>query len=414
MELIFWKRIIFLERILYGMYWERGFNAFNSLFFLIVVTRINGLEQAGMFTLAYSTSCIIYVIGIYAGRIYQVTEADNTINDREFILNRLISTLLMIILILIFIILKKYDIFKAMVFFLLTLTKALEAFSDVIYGILQKKEKLEIAGKSLFFKSLISIIVFIILDIITKNLIISIIGIIIVNIIMLIMFDFYYCKKNIDDIRIINKVHIIKIFKYGFFTFAITFLGMYILNSPKYAIDNFLENDFQTIFGIIVMPATVVSLVAQFLIHPYLNQLYDFYTKKELKEFNKLIFKLIVIVIMFGLLASIAAFLIGTQALGLVYGIDLTEYKTALAIIIVSATLYTIGTIYSSALTTVRATFSQFIIYILVSCYAFIASNFFIAKFYLNGAIFAYFSIMLIQSLLYVIYSNFKLKKVFK
>ena len=63
------------------------FNAFNSLFFLIIVTRINGTNDAGIFTLAYSTACILYVIGVYAGRIFQVTEREN-INNKEYIVNR--------------------------------------------------------------------------------------------------------------------------------------------------------------------------------------------------------------------------------------------------------------------------------------------------------------------------------------
>ena len=56
-----------------------GLNAFNSLFFMIIVTRLNGVDQAGIFTIAFSTACIIYFVGVYAGRIYQVTELNKEI-----------------------------------------------------------------------------------------------------------------------------------------------------------------------------------------------------------------------------------------------------------------------------------------------------------------------------------------------
>ena len=68
--------------------------------------------------------------------------------------------------------------------------KALEAFSDVLYGILQKNDRLEIVGKSFFMKALFSVILFFIIDYITKNMITSTISIILVNIIILIVFDF--------------------------------------------------------------------------------------------------------------------------------------------------------------------------------------------------------------------------------
>ena len=124
-----------------------GFNAFNSLFFMIIVTRINGIDNAGIFTLAFSTACIIYVIGIYAGRIYQVSEPDKNITDKDYIVNRIITTIIMIIAIVVFVLLKKYGIFKSTVFILLTTYKAIEAFSEVFYGILQKHEKLDIVVK---------------------------------------------------------------------------------------------------------------------------------------------------------------------------------------------------------------------------------------------------------------------------
>ena len=60
-----------------------GVNAFNSLFLMIIVTRINGVSLAGMFTFAFSTATLFNVIGVYAGRVYQVTDKDK-FNDKEY------------------------------------------------------------------------------------------------------------------------------------------------------------------------------------------------------------------------------------------------------------------------------------------------------------------------------------------
>ncbi|MBR0351171.1 MAG: hypothetical protein IJH76_05105 [Clostridia bacterium] len=225
-----------------------GINAFNSLFFMIAVTRINGIENAGVFTIGYATACIIYVIGIYAGRIYQVTEPDKSITNKEYIINRIITVALMNILVLAFCLIRKYDAYKTIIFLLLTFYKSLEAFSEVIYGILQKNEKLEIVGKSLFIKSIVSICAFIVVDIISKNVILSIISAIIIWIIIIILFDLKKSKTHIDYSKKVNWKNVLKIFRFGFTTFAIAFLGLYILNAPKYSIDTYLGNDIQTIF----------------------------------------------------------------------------------------------------------------------------------------------------------------------
>lgn len=391
-----------------------GFNAFNSLFFMIIATRVNGVDDAGVFTIAFSTACILYAIGLYAGRVYQVTELNKNITDKDFIINRLITCFSMIIFLILFCVVRNYDIEKSIIFLLLTIYKALEAFSDVVYGVLQKNDKLDIVGKSLFGKSLISIILFLVIDILTKNMIISIISMIIACILIIIFYDFRKTYSYIDLKIKIDWHNVLNILKKGFFVFAISFLGMYVVNAPKYSIDSFLTNDYQTIFGIIVMPATIMSLIAQFLIHPYLNKILEFYKTKNLKGLEKVLLKIIGIILLFGIIATILGYVIGTQVLGLIYGLDLSMYKVSLAIIIISATLYTIGTVCSSILTTVRETFSQFIIYLGVSIFAFIISATLTKFLGINGSIIAYFFIMTSQCLAYFIYTKLKLKKIFK
>lgn len=391
-----------------------GFNAFNSLFFMIIVTRINGIDEAGIFTIAFSTACILYAIGLYAGRIYQVTELNKKISDIDFIMSRLITNILMIVFLVIFCFFKRYNTEKFIVFLLLTLYKALEAFSDVIYGVLQKNDKLDIVGKSLFSKSLMSIVIFLIIDMIFKNMILSIMSMIAICVLIMFFYDFKKVYKYINFKSKVVMKNVFDILKKGFFTFAISFLGMYVLNAPKYSIDTYLADNYQTIFGIIVMPATVIGLMAQFLIHPYLNKFVFLYENRDLAKLKKLLLKLISVIIIFGIISTVAAYLLGTQVLGIVYGLDLSEYKMGLAIIIVSAILYAMGTIYSSILTTVRETSSQFIIYVAVSIFAGVLSSIFTKYGGIDGAIMAYLMIMALQSVCYTVYTNIKLKVVFK
>ena len=201
-----------------------GLNAFNSLFFMIIVTRINGFDSAGIFTLAFSTACILYAVGIYAGRVYQVTELNKEISDNDFIVNRIITTLLMIILVAVFCTFKHYELQKAVIFLLLTIYKSLDAFCDVLYGILQKNEQLDIVGKSLTMKSIISIMIFLITDIVTKNLLLSILILVIAFIFITVEYDFRKVYKYIDFKVKANMKNVLNILKKGFFIFKISFL----------------------------------------------------------------------------------------------------------------------------------------------------------------------------------------------
>ncbi len=177
-------------------------NAFNSLLFAIIVTRINGIYDAGIFTYSFATACILYVVGIYFGRTYQVTDISKENSDTDYIYNKIITSIFMIIISIVFCIIKRYDAYKSTIFILLSTFKAIEALSEVIYGIIQKKGKLEKVGKSFTIKAMVSLLVFVIVDTTTRNLIYSCISICIVNLFIL----FTYDLKNMKKLQI-TKTH---------------------------------------------------------------------------------------------------------------------------------------------------------------------------------------------------------------
>lgn len=374
-----------------------GFNAFNSLFFMIIATRINGIEDAGIFTLAYSTACILYMFGIYAGRIYQVTENDKKITDKDYILNRIISCSIIFVLIVLFVLIKGYDTYKASIFIILAIYKALEAFSDVFFGILQKNNRLDKVGKSCFIKAILSVVLFTITNILTKNLMLACASIVITYILIILVYDFREARKfmNNEPKEKAEFKNAINIFKDGFFPFAISFIGVYITNAQKYSIDSFLTEEVQAIFGIIIMPATIMGLLANLLIHPYLNEIFDLYKAKEYKKIKKILYKIILAILVIGLICTIVGYFLGAPVLGFIYGIDLSNYSIQLAIILIAATFYTMAGIISPILITMRCNFIQFIIYVGIAIFEMILSNVMVNKFGIDGAVYAYLITMI-------------------
>lgn len=390
-------------------------NAFNSLFFMIIVTRINGLKDSGVFTLAFSLACLFCFIGNYEGRVFQVTDVKQDFSNKEYILHRISSCILMMVTVLIYCLIMKYDAYKMSVTFALCFMKCCEVFSDVFYGVLQKNDNLELVGKSMFFKSIASILVFVVFDIVTKNLLLSCFGLDLIWLVVLFLYDIPKTKKLILKEEKISLTNIIKLYKDGFFSFSILFLGVYLVNAQKYALDGVVVESLQAIFGIVLMPATIISLACQYLLQPILNTIANLYALGQKKEFNILIFKSSLLVIAFGLVCIIGAYLLGIPVLNILYGVDISDYKLCLILIILGAIFYSLSTLVSAALTTIRYTFVQFIVYSLTSLFALFVSKLFIIKFSLIGASFAYLLCMFIQFLLYLfIYIYIMRKQEFK
>ena len=361
-------------------------NSFNSLFFLIVVSRINGLNDAGIFSLAFSTALLLYTIGLYSGRMFQVTDIENKIKDKDYIFSKVISCSLMIVLGLGFVIIRGYDIYKALVMLLLVIYKATEAFSDTLYAVLQKNEKLYQSGQSMALKSIIGIICFVVVDFIAKNLIIASLTIVLVNLIIMLVFDYPRVRKYIPKNTKVNIENVKDIFKKEFFVFINSFLSNYILNAPKYAIDNFMQEADQAKFGYIIMPATVISLFSQFILMPYTNRIREMYANNKIKELKHNIRKIIGIVILFGILAIVVAYLIGIPVLEFIYNTQLSEYRLDLVIILFAYILYAISYINLVVLTTARKTFIQFLVYGFTAAVTLVTSNIFVSQMGIRGA----------------------------
>ena len=181
-----------------------GLSSILSLVLMIIVTRINGTDIAGIFTVNYATSLILYSMSLYSGRTFQITENNKNITDKDFIIQRIICILIVIFIMIIFGIIRKYDLIKFIILILLCVTKVIEALSDVFHGILQKNKRLDIVGKSLLSRATMTILIFAIVDYYTKNIVLSIISMIIINLCTLFFVDMNY-YKNYREKKLYNK-----------------------------------------------------------------------------------------------------------------------------------------------------------------------------------------------------------------
>lgn len=378
-------------------------NAFTSLVFMIIVTRINGTNIAGIFTFSFSLACLFQVISNYSGRTFQVTNNDSKIKDSDFVYNRITSCIIMAIFLIIYLIIKEYDAYKNMMIILFAIYRIIESLAEVMYGIIQKNNELYKVGISLFLKGSLGTIVFLLVDYFTNNILMTLVFLIFTCIIITILYDyknfnFFYSKNNYD-----SKVNI-KLFKLGIFVFGFTFLTQYILNAPKYTIDDYLPNEMQTIYGIISMPASFIVLCSQFVIQPLLVKFSELIKNSKYRDLFKLSLKTILIIILLGFTAIVAAYFLGIPILNLIYGVKLNDYLIPLLIIIVGATFFSISFAILTILTAMRKTFAQIIFYIICSLVVMFLSKYMVLKYSIIGGTISYATTMILLCIMYLIY----------
>jgi len=374
----------------------------TSLFYTMILSRFSDINSVGIFSFGFSFACMMVTLASFGGRTYQVTDTKDEIKTSTYILTRYITVLVTFILVIIFLLFKNYSTEKNIIIVLLCTFKFFEEISDVYYGIIQKKKKLYKVGIYQFVKSLINLLLFIISILIIKKLIISVILITINNIIFSLFLERNDAKKEKTWKLEIDKKEIIKLLKINLYICLYTFLSAYLVSSPKYAIDTYLTNEIQAIFNMLIMPATLMLLIGGFIINPILVDIAEIYDKKEIKRLKIIIKKVIFLLFVLGLFGIIGTYLLGTNILGIIYGIDFSEYKIQLVIIIIGATIYTLTTILGTIFITMRKIKIQVIIAIICSFFSYFISNVMVNKYGLDGGVYSYLFTMLFRFICYI------------
>lgn len=375
-------------------------NSFNSLFFMIVINHINLKSEAGVFTYAYSLICLFFILATFYNRVYQISKSDK-FSSKDFILYRVLSSILTVIIVFLFSIMNGYNLFKLSVIMLICLFRMIEAISDAVYGVLQYKGYLYKSGISLSLKGLIGLIGFTLVDYFTKSITLALVSLIILNL----AFFYFYDYKNVKE-YLSGKVsfnNILLILKETLPIFIYSFLAMYVANICKYMLDYFDTEEAQNIFGIIFMPSTMIGLCSAYIVVPIITSLNDLLKSKKYKEFNKLVSKMMIILVGVGVAAIIAAYVLGIPVLNVLYGMDLGDYKNLLLLVLVGATFYTLANVYSQVLILLNVHKMQTLIYVVMSIVSTLICYFLISNYKLSGSVYSYVIFMFILLILYLI-----------
>lgn len=387
--------------------------SFLSLILMILVTRINGMEMAGIFSFSFSSACIINIFALYCGRTYQVTDDNKQISESSYVVTRLLTAIGGIVISILFTLINGYSMDKSIIFVSLCSLKCLEAICDVYYGINQKRDNLYIAGKSMVYRTLVSIIVFLAVDKLTDNLLISCIALVVITLLFLLYYDKRNASKETEISYKLNIKEVKKLLKMAGYTCLFSLIVMVAINIPKYAIDYLSTDSVQAIYGIVSMPATFIMLFGQFILQPSLTGLATSFRSNQKKAFNKIVMKISSIIVLSLIVIIPVAYFLGIPVLNIVYGVNLNEYRMLLILIIIGAAFYTISQILLNALITLRCTKEQLYLQLITLVLSIIISMLLVEPYDVYGSVMSYFCILVMQFMFYLVLYIVQINKKF-
>ena len=177
--------------------------------------------------------------------------------------------------------------------------------------------------------------------------------------------------------------------------FLAAFLTYYVTNAPKYAIDAILSEEMQAYYGYISMPVFVVELLNCFLYQPKMVLMAQDWNQKKVKELNRKIGNQIIEIIILTCLCVLGTYLFGVQALSILYGVNLSDYREELILLMLAGGGLAFVGYTSVVLTIMRKQNALVCNMILVSIAALFGFKIFVKKWGILGAILYYLLLMI-------------------
>ncbi len=363
--------------------------AFQSVIFLVILTRTVDLTTTGVFTIAYANANLFINIGKYGMRNYQVSDVKDEYNFQEYLKSRWITTGSMIIVSILYVwgttYIKHYSFEKCQIIIWMCLLKVPDAIEDVYYGDYQKKGRLDIASKAMTIRALFTTILFAIVISLTRNLLLTlVISVCCSSIVLFIFLSWTYVEFK--DMNIKRKGRVRALLMNCFPFFLSNFLAFYIGNAPKYAIDAQLSDELQAYYGFIAMPVFVIGLLNSFIFTPMLYPLSCAWNERKKNIFYKMLFIQIVIVIITTIVCVLGAYILGIPLLSFLYNTDLSDYRRELMILLFGGGLLGLAGVLNTIITIVRFQGALVIGYGIVSGIALLTSNYVVKGYGIMGA----------------------------
>ncbi|MEG0154362.1 MAG: lipopolysaccharide biosynthesis protein [Lachnospiraceae bacterium] len=285
-----------------------------------------------------------------------------------------------------------------------------EAWVDLLHGFEQKKSRMDIGGKSLFIRGILSISSFTLLFKITSSINISIIGMAIVTIGYILTYDMYFVRGFAD----VKPYITVRRFKELTFEFLpLTLAGLMStagMTFPRQLLENYSGTEILGIYATVATPAVIVQVAATYVFNPLLTLFAIYNAENRKRDFGKLFLKTSVVLCVISLVALGGCKIFGKWGLTFLYGEQIGKYSYLLIPVMLFTALNGFVWFLWNILIVLRKLKELFVVNFLGLFVCILFMKGFIQKYGMNGVsyVLILYTFLLILMMLSVLYVNMK------
>lgn len=315
----------------------------------ILVVRLGSYTDAGIFSMVLSVSNLFYCISAYGVRNYQVSDVNGKFSDSDYIRFRHLCSLAALLFFLAVLPFLRLPLYTAVCSIVYLFYKFGDSYTDVLFGILQKRSEVKKIAVSYALKGIISLVTFCLAMILTHSLLAALL----VNTIGIFAVILLYDIKNEPDLKG-DKLSRSKIRRLARDCFPLMLYSMLVpmLNFiMRYDIERVFGTEELGYFSSVTMVLSVLNVLMVSVFVILIPKITRMYQKREIGKIYRLSFLALG---GFALLAIIGVLLgnwLGGPVFGLVFGKEILPYMNLLPGTVIASVLLSAISFFSSVLT---------------------------------------------------------------
>lgn len=374
-----------------------GQSAWGFLFPLIsiVATQLSGADLAGMFTMAYTVATVLMWIGSYGVRTYQVSDLDEVHSFYDYLINRIITCLVMVAACWIYAQARGYTEPMLTICAGVFIFRIVDAAADVFEGRLQQADKLYLAGISQGLRCVAAFVPFSVILLVTRSVPAASIALAVGGVISLVLVTIPLTLMETPRSRKPSLIEIREIFVDCWPLFSALFLYALIDCVPKLVMEGALSYDNQLYFNAMYFPTHSIIMAAGIIYRPQLVRLANIWANPDTrKRFNLIVFAMLAVIALISLVVGIFMVWAGIPLMNLMYGLDFTQYKGLVLVMVVSGGCAAAVEFLYQIVTLLRAQGSVTRIYLMCFVLSIVISELLVRFSELSGAVMSSMVIM--------------------
>ena len=322
-----------------------------------VLAKLGSSTAVGQFALALAITAPIFMLTNLALRSVEATDARSEFAFGHYFTLRIASTLFAFIAVVATVTFLRYDKRVSAVIVLIGLAKAVESFSDVIAGMLQKHERLDQVAVSMMLKGGLSIIAFGVTFYYLRNLAAACIALVLAWLSVFLLYDLRLADGLLRPNPRFVDFTVSKLRRLASLSLPlgiVAALSSFNFNIPRYAMQHYRGASELGIFSALGYVTVAMTLLVNALAQSAIVRLSKSFATRNLKDYSRLLARMAGLCVVASAMAILACKLFGSVALQLIYGREYAQHVGLLEIFVAVAGVSAVAAVLGCGMTAAR------------------------------------------------------------